>query len=217
VVKVFRKTIIAKPPVSAIELTTTTPEHEAYHMKLVLMLFAIALPAIVVSAQTPKTTEAAGLKIIRVELQHSVVKGPSLRAVPSTDPSSQAAAKADRSSTSDNNPALHRLSENAEIAPKTSTSDPLGANTPAPNAVIFFASVLVKNIGTKPVTAVHWEYLLFEKDATEPIKRYRVQTKKLIPPGEQAELTKEVTPKGYEQQARITRIEYADGTFWQQK
>jgi hypothetical protein len=186
-------------------------------MKFVLMLFAIALPAIAVTAQTPNASEAAGLKIIRVELQHSVVKGPSLRAVPSTDPSSQAAAKADRSSTSDNNPALHRLSENAEIAPKTSTSDPLGANTPAPNAVIFFASVLVKNIGTKPVTAVHWEYLLFEKDATEPIKRYRVQTKKLIPPGEQAELTKEVTPKGYEQQARITRIEYADGTFWQQK
>jgi hypothetical protein len=186
-------------------------------MKLVPLLFAIALPAIVISAQTPKATETAGLKIIRVELQHSVVKGPSLRAVQSTDPASQSAAKADRTSTSDNNPALHRLSQNAEIAPKTSSSDPLGANTPAPNAIMFTASVLVKNIGTKPVTAVHWEYLLFEKDAIEPIKRYRVQTKKLIPPGEQAELTKEVTPKGQEQQARITRIEYADGTFWQQK
>jgi len=75
----------------------------------------------------------------------------------------------------------------------------------------------VKNIGTKPVTAVHWEYLLFEKGGTEPIKRYRVQTKKLIAPGEQAELTREVTPKGQEQQARLTRIEYQDGTFWLQK
>jgi hypothetical protein len=140
-----------------------------------------------------------------------------LRAIQSTDPGSQAAAKADRAATADNNPALHRLSQNAEIAPKTSASDPLGGNLPAPAPVIFTATVLVKNIGTKPVTAVNWEYLLFEKDATEPIKRYRVQTKKLIPPGEQAQLTKEVTPKGQEQQARITRIEYSDGTFWQQK
>jgi len=186
-------------------------------MKLVTLLFAIIFSAIVVSAQTEKATEAAGLKIIRVELQHSVVKGPELRAVQATDPGSQAAAKADRTSTSDNNPALHRLSQNAEIAPKTTSSDPLGGSLPAPNAVIFTATVLVKNIGTKPVTSVQWEYLLFEKDATEPIKRYRVQTKKLIPPGEEAQLTKEVTPKGQEQQARITRIEYADGTIWQQK
>jgi hypothetical protein len=186
-------------------------------MKLVLMLLAVALPVTFVSAQTPKASEAAGLKIIRVELQHSVVKGPSLRAVDNTDPASLAAARADRAATSDNNPALHRLSQNAEIAPKSSTSDPLGANVPAPNAIIFTASVLVKNIGTKPVTAVNWEYLLFEKDATEPIKRYKVQTKKLIGPGEEAQLIKEVTPKGQEQQARITRIEYADGTFWQQK
>jgi hypothetical protein len=203
--------------VSAIELAATTPDREAKHMKLLLTLFAIVFATVVVSAQTPNATEVAGLKIMRVELQHSVVKGPELRAVQATDPASQANAKADRAASSDNNPALHRLSQNAEIAPKTSTSDPLGANTPAPKSVIFTATVLVKNIGTKPVTAVNWEYLLFEKDATEPIKRYRVQTKKLIPPGEQAQLTKEVTPKGQEQQAKITRIEYADGTFWQQK
>jgi hypothetical protein len=186
-------------------------------MKFLAMLFAIVFSALAVSAQTPNTTEAAGLKIIRVELQHAVVKGPSLRAVQATDPGSQVTAKADRNARVDDLPALERMGGNADIAPKTTKSDPLGANTPAPNAVVFMASVLVKNIGTKPVTAVQWEYLLFEKDATEPIKRYKVQTKKLIGPGEQAQLTKEVTPKGQEQQARITRIEYADGTSWQQK
>lgn len=77
------------------------------------------------------------------------------------------------------------------------------------------ASIVVKNIGTRTVTAVYWEYLLFETGGKEPIKRYRVQSKKIIAPGEQAELTKEVNPKGKEQQARITRIEYADGSFWQ--
>ena len=83
------------------------------------------------------------------------------------------------------------------------------------NELILVASVVVKNIGSKTVTTVDWEYMLFEKDATDPIKRYRVRSKKTVPPGEQAELTKEVTPKGQEQQARLTRIEYSDGTFWQ--
>jgi hypothetical protein len=70
---------------------------------------------------------------------------------------------------------------------------------------------------TETVTAVQWEYLLFEAGATEPIKRYHVQSKRTNLPTEQLELTKEVTPRGHEQQARLLRIEYADGTFWQQK
>jgi len=108
------------------------------------------------------------------------------------------------------------MSQNAEIAPKTASSDPLG-NMPSPNPIVFVASVLVKNIGEKTVTAVQWEYLLFEAGAREPVKRYRVQSKRIILPEEQVELIKEVTPKGHEQQARLLRIEYADGTFWQQK
>ena len=181
-----------------------------------LLIAVVMIGAVSASGQTGPSSESAGLKIVRVELQRTVVKAPALRAVASTDPGSQAQAKADRNATADSNPALHRLSQNAEIAPKTSSSDPLGTTTTS-NPIVFVATVLVKNIGTKPVTAVHWEYLLFEKGGTEPIKRYRVQTKKLIAPGEQAELTREVTPKGQEQQARLTRIEYQDGTFWLQK
>jgi hypothetical protein len=182
----------------------------------ILVIVVILAAAVSASAQIADSDQTAGLKIVRVELQRAVVKSPSLRAVAATDPSSQAQAKADRNASADSIPALHRLSQNAEIAPKTSSSEPLG-NMPSSNPVVFVASVLVKNIGTKSVTAVNWEYLLFEKGGTEPIKHYRVQTKKLIAPGEQAELTKEVTPKGQEQQARITRIEYGDGTFWQPK
>src|SRR5205823_8603434 len=130
-------------------------------------------------------------------------------------PASQAQAKADRAATSDNNPALHRLSQNAEIAPKTSKPDPLG-NMSSAAPIVFVAAVLVKNIGEKTVTSVQWEYLLFESGATEPVKRYRVQSKRIILPNEQVELIKEVTPRGHEQQARLLRIEYADGTFWHQ-
>jgi hypothetical protein len=87
----------------------------------------------------------------------------------------------------------------------------------SPTPVIFVAAVMVKNIGERTVTAVQWEYLLFETGATAPVKRYRVQTKRIILPHEQVELIKEVTPKGHEQQARLLRIEYCDGTFWQEK
>ena len=178
-----------------------------------LMITIVIAAAIAVSPQTPSNP---GLKIMRVELQRTAAKGPSLRAVAGTDPASQAQAKADRAATSDNNPALHRMSQNAEIAPKTSSPDPLG-NMPSSAPIVFVASVLVKNIGERTITSVQWEYLLFEAGATEPVKRYRVQTKRIILPNEQVELLKEVTPKGREQQARLLRIEYSDGTFWQQK
>jgi archaellum component FlaG (FlaF/FlaG flagellin family) len=115
----------------------------------------------------------------------------------------------------DSNPALHRLSQNAEIAPTTG-SDPFG-NLPAGSHRIFIVSLLVKNIGTKTITVVNWEYLQFEVNGKEPVKRYRVQSKRIIPPGELAEFTKEVEPKGKEHQALVTRIEYADGSFWQER
>ena len=202
-------------------------------MKQVLLMcvIAITLGTSRVSAQTATaSTETAGLKIIRVELQHTIIKGPSVRAIASTYPTDQVQANTDRrqDSDSDRSPALHRMSQNAEVAPKNTTqidssgkpksarNDP-AASVPSGASVVYVASIVVKNIGSKTVTTVDWEYLLFEKDATEPIKRYRVRTKKTVPPGEQAELTKEVTPKGQEQQARLTRIEYADGTFWQAK
>lgn len=185
---------------------------------LIFATVIVGLSALTAGAQAVTTSDDAGLKIMRVELQRTVLKGPTLRAVASTNPEAQAQAKADRSadSNTDSTPALHRMSQNAEIAPKTSKQEPLG-NMPSSDPIIFVAAVLVKNIGTKTVTAVQWEYLLFEKGVTEPIKRYRVETRKTILPGDQAELTKEVTPKGKEQQARLTRIQYSDGTFWNQK
>lgn len=192
-----------------------------------ILTFILTLTTIDICAQSPSSSDGAGLRIMRVDLQRTIVKGPSVRAVASTYPTDQAQANTDRrqDSDSDRDPALHRMSQNAEIAPKVtsidssgnpraSRNDPAG-NVPAGYAPVFVASIVVKNIGTKPVVAVEWEYLLFQKDAKDPIKRYRVRTKKTILPGEQVELTKEVTPKGQEQQARLTRIEYADGTLWQ--
>ena len=165
-----------------------------------------------------RDSDPADLEIVKVDLQHTVLRGPSLRAVTSTDPGSQTKARSDRvqDSNSDSLPAIQRMSRDAEIAPKTSKSDPVG-NIPSKSPVVFVVSVVVKNVGKKTVRTVEWEYLLFEKGGPEPIKRYRVCTKKLILPNEQAELTKEVTPKGQEQQVRLSRIEYSDGSVWRSK
>jgi hypothetical protein len=194
---------------------------------LIGLMCAATASGIAVSAQTISSNDPAALKIVRIDLQRTAIKGPSVRAVASTYPTDQAQAASDRhqDSDSDRDPALHRMSQNAEVAPKTtsidssgnpraSRNDPAG-NVPAGYSVVYIASIVVKNVGRKTVTSVDWEYMLFAKDATDPLKRYKVHSKKIIPPGEQAELTKEITPRGQEQQARLMRIEYADGTFWQ--
>ena len=195
---------------------------------LASFVFTISMAVTGAAQATAPAPEEAGLKIVRVGLQRTVMNGPSTRAVAPTDPAYQKNAKTDRmqDSESDSAPALHRMSQNAEVAPKNVQVDSKGnprasrsdvtSSAPAGSVIIYVASVVVKNIGTRTVTAVQWEYLLFEEKATEPIKRYRVHTKRTIPPGEQSELTKEVTPKGREQQARLIRIDYSDGSTWEQ-
>lgn len=183
----------------------------------IFAVLLLGLAVLTVSAQTTRPANEAGLKIMRVELQRTVLKSPSLRAVASTDPASLKQAQAERTQdgNADRTPALHRMSQNAEIAPKNSEKQPLG-NVVTGDPEIYVASLLLKNVGTKTVKAVEWEYLLFQTGSEKPVKRYRVNSKRIIHPGEQAELTKEVTPKGKEQQARILRVFYDDGTVWQQ-
>ena len=170
----------------------------------VLMIIGILTIAIGAAGQTAGLVEDPGIQLLRVQLQRVDGKVPQTRAVPSTDPSSQAKQRADQLRDVDNAPALHRLSRDAEIAP-LSGSAPLGTLPSAPS-VVFVASVLIKNTGRRTITAVHWEYLFFMQGAEQPVKRVRVQSKKVILPGEQIELTKEVRPKGKEHQAVITRV-----------
>lgn len=79
-------------------------------------------------------------------------------------------------------------------------------------------SALFRNTGAKPVKAVTWEYLIF-KDAqdTQPLHVYTTRSKTMLLPGQAARLDK----TGYQlkntqyMKARVTRIEYTDGTIWQ--
>lgn len=181
-------------------------------MRKFALLFMVTM-TVGASAQTANApVELSGVRILRVELQRGKSRAPQTKSAPSTYPSSQSPRKSDEPLEMGTHPAMQRVSKDAEIAANKG-SDPIG-DLLAGTSTVFVASILVRNTGTKTVTAVYWEYLLFETGGKEPVKRYRVQSKRVIPPGEQAELTKEVKPKGNEHQALISRIEYADGSVW---
>lgn len=177
------------------------------------MIICILAAGGLASAQTGNSsTEAPGVRILKVGLQAAQPKGPTARAIPGTDPTSLRQQNADRLRSPDNNPALHRMSKDAEVAP-VSGSSPFGNLASGPH-VIFVAAIVVKNTSTKTVKAVHWRYLLFKTGEKEPVKKYQIKSKIVIRPGEQVELTKEVDPKGNEHQAMITAVEYEDGSVW---
>jgi hypothetical protein len=79
-------------------------------------------------------------------------------------------------------------------------------------------SALFTNTGAKSIKAVTWEYVIF-KDAqeTELLHVYTIRSKTALLPGQSARLDK----TGYQlknsqhMKARVTRIEYTDGTIWQ--
>jgi hypothetical protein len=182
----------------------------------VLTLLSIVTMAVGASAQTANApVGTAGILILRVELQRTKSRAPQTKSAPRTYSSSQSQKNADEPLEMGTHPAMQRPSKDADILANRG-SDPFG-DLQSGSSSVFVASIVVKNIGAKTVTAVRWEYLLFEAGGREPIRRYRVQSKRVIPPGQQAELTKEVKPKGNEHQALITRVEYADGSVWQPK
>jgi hypothetical protein len=93
-----------------------------------------------------------------------------------------------------------------------------GAPTTVTDSPVQRVSALFRNAGSKPIKSVSWEYIVFkDSDEREILEVYSVRSNRTILPGESARLHKE----GYRlrnssyQKARVTRIEYADGTVWQ--
>ena len=89
--------------------------------------------------------------------------------------------------------------------------------TTATGSPVQRVSALFRNLSAKAIRSVAWEYVAFE-DAGQTKARhvYSIRSKTAIPPGESVRLWKE----GYSldgspyRTARVTRIEYEDGTTW---
>jgi hypothetical protein len=73
----------------------------------------------------------------------------------------------------------------------------------------------VKNTGEKAIKALSWDYLFEDVSKDGKLRRESFKSKKDIAPGDIAILTKSGRSKGRNAKAEITRIEYADGSFWE--
>ena len=100
----------------------------------------------------------------------------------------------------------------------SSTGKRASPSTTVTNSPVQRVSALFRNGGSKLIKSVSWEYIVFkDADEQEILEVYRVRSRRTIPPGEAVRLEKE----GYHLKnspyvkARVSRIDYADGTAWQ--
>ena len=86
----------------------------------------------------------------------------------------------------------------------------------------------VKNTGANAVKSIDWQYSFFDPDGEKELKRFRVRSKKKIPPNGMGILTKAFMPtqsssedprpefaKG-KQKVVILRVIYADDSTWEE-
>jgi hypothetical protein len=87
----------------------------------------------------------------------------------------------------------------------------------------YMAKATLKNTGAKAIKSVSWDYVFTDEKEQKVLKRYRLQSKQQILPGETQTVgaglgldPKEKTPhiKTGRQSVEVTRIEYADGSAW---
>ena len=90
----------------------------------------------------------------------------------------------------------------------------------------YTARAALKNTGAKTIKTVSWDYIFTDAKDQKELKRYRLQSKQQVLPGETQTLTRDVEldPKENtrhitigKQSVEITRIEYTDGSNWRRQ
>jgi hypothetical protein len=90
----------------------------------------------------------------------------------------------------------------------------------------YTAKATLKNTGARAIKSVSWDYVFRDPGNGKELKRYSLQSRQQILPGETQTLTRDVgiDPKDNtrhittgKQNVEITKIEYADGSAWRQK
>ena len=87
----------------------------------------------------------------------------------------------------------------------------------------YTAKVNFRNLTTKTIKAVEWNYIFVDPDSSKELKRYKFLSKQQIPPNEAQTLVKDVFFSLKEntrhlntgkQKILLARIEYMDGSSW---
>jgi hypothetical protein len=90
----------------------------------------------------------------------------------------------------------------------------------------YTARTTLKNTGTKTIKTVSWDYIFTDANEQKELKRYKLQSRQQVLPGETQTLTRgvELDPKDNmrhittgKQSIEITRIEYTDGSVWRKQ
>ena len=79
-------------------------------------------------------------------------------------------------------------------------------------------SAVFRNVGTKPVRFVTWEYVVYaDSDTTKELRVYKFRSKAPLRPGESVRLSKQGFNIQHRRrvEARVVRVEYADRSVWQ--
>jgi hypothetical protein len=94
----------------------------------------------------------------------------------------------------------------------------------------FYYQVKIKNLGSKTMKSIVWEYVFFDPETRTELSRFQCTDKLKLGPGKSADLLMNSptppssvidvrkTDKGPQQfieQIVIARIEYSDGSIWQ--
>jgi hypothetical protein len=104
-------------------------------------------------------------------------------------------------------------------------------NVPLGQEVIYQYQAKIKNTGSKTISAIDWEYLLFDPDTEVEIGHHRFRHTLKVRPNKTTKLTTisanpptatlpaqkaadKAEPK-FSERVVITRIEYDDGSWWQ--
>lgn len=90
----------------------------------------------------------------------------------------------------------------------------------------YTAKATLRNGGAKTIKAIFWDYVFTDAREQKELKRYKLQSKQQILPGETVLLVRDVVldPKDEarhlttgKQSVEITKIEYTDGSIWKGK
>ena len=85
------------------------------------------------------------------------------------------------------------------------------------------ARLRVKNAGARAVKSIEWEHVFYDGETGRDLKRYRLQLKQRVAPGETLTLGKAVYIRPDEstrhftsgrQRVEVTRVEFEDGGVW---
>lgn len=95
------------------------------------------------------------------------------------------------------------------------------ARTPAPSPeFVQEVSAVFRNTGTKVVRFVTWEYVIYkDSDPAKAERVYKFRNKVPLGPGESARASKQGFGIQHRRrvEARVVRVEYADGSIWRRE